>query len=150
MSLDPQQIQFATNPPATPLLDKVGGAALKSFDDMINGIIERAGGALDAATAEVRGMGKSAIVDVGGKGLSGDPSSAPPLSSGKSENLQAKGQSLQLEKSMVPERVQEQVRAAGSSANSMKVTEVAAADIGTFAPAATPTMGAGKSQSMSI
>ncbi len=149
MSLDPQQIQFATNPPATPLLDKAAAAFGQGLDAMINGMIEKVGGALDAATSEVRGMGKSAIVDVGGKGLSGDIASAPALSPGKGENLQGKGQSLQLEKSMVPERVQEQVRAAGSS-NSMKVTEVAAADIGTFAPAATPTMDAGKSQSISI
>ncbi len=149
MSLDPQQIQFATNPPATPLLDQVGSAALKSFDDMCNNIVHGIGDKIGKCQAAIQeGLGKGAVFNVKdkgfGSGLEGAPPTTPVRSSEKSE-----GQAQAIAKSMVPEKVIHQAQAVGS-ANSMKVTEVAAADIGTFAPAATPTMGAGRSQSMSI
>lgn len=137
------------NHPVFQALDQGTMKALDRVGAGIDNIIMSIGEKLDHCTAAVRGMGKGAVCDVGSNSLTAGLDKAPSLTPSNSPSLQSQGQSPKIEKSMVPERVQAQVREAGSSSG-MKCEHVSMEHCGQFAPAVTPTIGAGRSQSMSI
>lgn len=105
--------------------------------------------ALDAGTAAIREMPTKGVSLASNK-LAGDISTAPAISPGKSENIQGQGQALKIEKSVGPEMQVAREQAAGAVSNGMKVTEVAAANIGQFAAPATPTVGVGMGQGRGV
>ena len=103
---------------------------------------------LDAGTEFLRKETGTIKVNVADKGLPGDIGSAP-LNTPKGENIVAQGRSQELEKSMVPERVREQVQAVSSNngmGKGMECSDCNAADLGQFSP--TP-VSAGKMQTQS-
>ncbi len=150
MALDNQQMQFANTVPATPLIDKAMEGLGKGIDYFMNDVvIGGAGRMLDAATSELRNMEKSSVASLAPNKLSEAKGHTPDLSPSNSPDISQKGPSQEVAKSMVPERVKEQAQAVGSNGG-MKVEHVAADDIGTLAPAYTPSMGASMNQSRGI
>jgi hypothetical protein len=133
---------FIANPVNTSVLDQKFRQALDGLDAGLNNVIMSLGSKLDGLTSEVRGMGKGSIADLGGKSLAGGLDSAPPLVAGNTPSIQEKGEAPKIEKSVMPEKVIAQAQSIGSSSG-MKVEHVAAADIGNFCPACTPTTGVG-------
>lgn len=111
----------------------------------IEAILDRIDQIGQACTGAIKGLGKGGI-NVGSKDLTGGLDCAAPPSMGKSESVPSQGKSQQIEKSVMPERVKEQVQAMGS-AGGMKVEHVAEVDLGAIAPTA---VSAGKQQSMGM
>ncbi len=150
MALTDQQMQFATNVPATPLIDKAMEGFAKGIDHFMNEVvIGGAGRMLDAATTELRSMEKSPIANLSENKLTQGKGHTPDITPSSSPDISQKGNSTEVAKSMVPEKVIAQAQSIGN-AGGMKVEHVAEANIGTLAPAYTPSMGAGKSQGMAI
>ncbi|MEQ1789779.1 MAG: hypothetical protein ABL857_04985 [Rickettsiales bacterium] len=142
-ALSPQQIQFANFGNDAPKIEKAINES--GLCGVLDGAIEKCGAMGDAVTSGLKeGLGKKGF-DLGGKGLAGDPSSMPAMGHGKSEQASSQGRSKEIEKSAMPERVQEQVRTANAS-NGMKVEHVAEANLGAISPTA---VSAGMAQTQS-
>jgi hypothetical protein len=151
MALTDQQMQFANaGTLATPGLDQATknlGAGLQGFMDTL--IHEQIGGIMDETCSNIRGMGKKCVIDIASNKLAEGKNHAPDLTPSSSPDISQKGNSTEIAKSMVPEKVIAQAQSIGN-AGGLAVEHVAEANIGTLAPAYTPSMGAGRSQGMAI
>ncbi|MEQ1706406.1 MAG: hypothetical protein ABL867_10625 [Rickettsiales bacterium] len=152
MALDQQQQQFATSVPATPILDRAMEGLGKGIDYFMNEVvIGKIGGMLDAATAEVRSMGKAAVVDMAGSRLGGDPSSLPPLTPSKGAESSERGQEQQIEKSRVPElQIAMEKSSPSNLAQGLKCENCNMQESGLLASPYTPSTGVNRSQGIGI
>jgi hypothetical protein len=146
MALDNQQFQFANAANIAPGLDRATAAAGKSFDDMINNLIyEAADKYIGQPINAVKELGKGSVMELSSNKLDASAHSAPNLTPTSTPDISQKGNSTEVAKSMVPEKVIAQAQSIGN-AGGLAVEHVAEANMGTFAPAYTPSMGAGRSQ----